>query len=62
MDGKELLRLSVECYKSLRSKHPYRVRWTPEFEAWQRFLEEHAGIKALDVRRKVVYYSLSREE
>jgi hypothetical protein len=61
MDGQELLRLSVEYYKSLRKKYPYRVRWTPEFEAWQRFLEEHAEAGALDLRREVVFYSPSQE-
>ena len=60
MDGQELLRLSVECYKSLRSKYPYRGRWTPEFEAW-RFLEEQVGVRALEVRREVVYYLTSQE-
>jgi hypothetical protein len=61
MEEQEPLRLSVECYKSLRRKYPARVRWTPEFEAWQRFLEEHAGVKALGVRRQVIYYSPSQE-
>ena len=26
MDGEELLKLSVECYKSLRSKYPARCK------------------------------------
>jgi hypothetical protein len=37
---KELLRLSVECYLSLRRKYPARVNWSPEFEAWSKFLDE----------------------
>ncbi|MDD3582288.1 MAG: hypothetical protein PHW74_14890 [Desulfobacca sp.] len=51
----ELLRLSVGCYKSLRLKYPFRVRWTPEFEAWQRFLEEQVGAGALLVEPKPLY-------
>jgi len=35
----ELLRLSLECYKSLWRKYPLRTRWTPEFEAWSAALE-----------------------
>ena len=27
MDGEELLRLSVECYKSLRRKYPAKSRF-----------------------------------
>ncbi len=54
MEGKKLLRLSVECFKSLRSKFPYRVTWSPEFAAWERFLAEQVGEKALDVRRIVM--------
>jgi hypothetical protein len=34
-DYDELLRLSVETYKSLRRKFVARVRWTPEFEVWE---------------------------
>ena len=33
MEEQEPLRLSVECFKSVRSKYPYRVTWTPEFES-----------------------------
>ena len=62
MDNQELLRLSVECFKSLLSKYPYRVRWTPEFSAWERFLAEQVGAKALDVRRIKVRYDLEERE
>lgn len=49
MGGQELLKLSGNCYKILRRKYPARVRWTPEFEAWRRFLEEQVGGKARDL-------------
>ena len=57
----ELFKLSAECCKSLRRKYPYRVRWTPEFETWQRFLEDHVGKGVLDVRREVIFDPSSRE-
>jgi hypothetical protein len=38
-DCEELLRLSLECYKSLRRKYPVRTHWTPEFEVWRTALE-----------------------
>ena len=63
MDGQELLGLSVECYKSLRRKYPYRVRWTPEFEAWQTFLEEQVGAEGLYVAPPIeVVYDPSESE
>ncbi len=42
-DFEELLRLSLECYKSLRGKYPVRTRWTPEFEVWRSALESMSG-------------------
>jgi hypothetical protein len=39
----ELLRLSLECYKSLRRKYPVRTQWTPEFEVWRTALENLTG-------------------
>lgn len=33
----------------------------PEFEAWQRFLEEQVGVGALDVRPRALYDPASRE-
>ncbi len=42
-DCEELLRLSLECYKSLRREYPVRSRWTPEFEVWRTALESLTG-------------------
>lgn len=42
-EGKELLRLSLECYRSLRRKYPLRGHWTPEFEAWRECLQTMRG-------------------
>jgi hypothetical protein len=42
-DCEELLRLSLECYKSLRHKYPVRIQWTPEFEVWRTALESMSG-------------------
>jgi hypothetical protein len=39
----ELLRLSLECYKSLRRRYPVRTHWTREFEVWQTALESMTG-------------------
>ena len=39
----QLLRLSLECYKSLRRKYPARMHWTPEFEEWKAVLERMSG-------------------
>jgi hypothetical protein len=42
-DCEELLRLSLECYKSLRRRYPMRPRGTPEFEVWRTALESMSG-------------------
>ena len=42
-DYDELLRLSLECYKSLKRKYPARTHWTPEFEEWRAALERLSG-------------------
>ena len=42
-DCEELLRLSLECYKSLRKKYPARTHWTREFEVWRTALENMRG-------------------
>ena len=42
-DCEELLRLSLECYKSLRRKYPVRNHWIPEFDKWQAALEPMSG-------------------
>jgi len=42
-DCEELLRLSLECYKSLRTKYPARTHWTPEFKEWRAALERMSG-------------------
>jgi hypothetical protein len=42
-EGKELLRLSLECYHSLTLKYPLRGHWTPEFQPWRAFLEATSG-------------------
>ena len=60
MDGQELLRLLVYCYKSLRRKYPARVRRTPKFEAWQRFLEEQVGRESLGFNPKDDLLPLTR--
>jgi len=39
----ELLKLSLECYKSLRRKYPVRNQWTPEFAVWRAALESMTG-------------------
>jgi len=57
----ELLKLSIECYKSLRRKYPFRVRWTPEFEAWRQFLEEQVGPGALEVEQQAIFDPSSSE-
>jgi hypothetical protein len=41
--------------ESLRGKYSARVRWTPEFEEWQRFLEEKVGAGALEVPSKAIF-------
>jgi hypothetical protein len=43
LDCEELLRLSLECYKSLRRKYSVRTQWTPEFEVWRTALESMSG-------------------
>ncbi len=40
---KELLRLSLECYRSLKRKYPVRGHWTPEFQAWREYLQTMSG-------------------
>jgi len=62
LDEQELLKLSVDCYKSLRRKYPARVRWTPEFEARERFLEEQVGRRALELPRKAIFYPSPGED
>jgi hypothetical protein len=42
-DCEELLKLSLECYRSLRREYPVRSRWTPEFEVWRTALESLTG-------------------
>ena len=42
-DCEELLRLSLECYKSLKRKYPARTHWTPEFDEWRAALEQMSG-------------------
>jgi hypothetical protein len=39
----ELLRLSLDCYESLRRKYPVRTHLTPEFEVWRTALEIITG-------------------
>jgi hypothetical protein len=46
----ELLRLSLECYLSLRRKYTARVSWTPEFEAWSNFLDQEQEGKLKEQR------------
>ena len=42
-DCEELLKLSLECYKSLRQKYPVRTQWIPEFQVWRAALESMSG-------------------
>jgi hypothetical protein len=42
-DCEELLKLSLECYKSLRRKYPARTHWTSEFQLWLAALERLSG-------------------
>ncbi len=39
----ELLRLSLECYRSLRRKYSLRGHWTTEFQAWRKYFEDVSG-------------------
>jgi hypothetical protein len=56
-EGKELLRLSLECYRSLRRKYPVRSHWTQEFQAWRTFLETASGEDLSEVDREAVALS-----
>ena len=59
-EGKELLRLSLECYRSLRRKYPLRGHWTPEFEAWRECLQTMSGEDLAAWDREAVDRSFTR--